>query len=236
MEEFVTSMIGFNLLHISKVLRLLQLLPDNYNLVKRIYSSFKNLHYELPTIEDPLGVMYSLLASRVHELRGKQHVISISDQETIAIVRLAASIAAPDTVLDVLRKLYIETMENRRKGQRVFKNLRHFITCFMTESESIEKLNAQKSSLVENSAYFNLAEWELDVDYLSNDENNKVDYLNVYTQALIHSNLFDSCVHKHYQMKKNDQKFPILTIKEMVHCRYKKPFVCFYDEVTGNNK
>ena len=54
MEEFVTSMIGFNLLHISKVLRLLQLLPDNYNLVKRIYSSFRNLHYEMPTLEDPL--------------------------------------------------------------------------------------------------------------------------------------------------------------------------------------
>ena len=44
----------------------------------------------MPTLEDPLGVMYSLHASRVHELRGKQHVISITDQDTIAIVSLAA--------------------------------------------------------------------------------------------------------------------------------------------------
>ena len=233
MEEFVTSMIGFNLLHISKVLRLLQLLPDNYNLVKRIYSSFRNLHYEMPTLEDPLGVMYSLHASRVHELRGKQHVISITDENTIAIVRLAASIAAPYTVLDVLRNNYIHTMESRKKGQRIFKNLKHFITCSLTERESIDKINAQKLSFLETSADFNLAEWERDVEFLTAGEINKVDYLNVYSQALIHSNLFDSFVHKHHQMKKNDHKFPILTIKQMVDKGYKNPFVCFYDEVTG---
>ena len=124
MEEFVTSMIGFNLLHISRVLHLLHLLPDNYNLVQRIYTSFKNLHYESPTLNEPLGVMYSIPASRVHELRGEQHLTSLKDQESIAIVRLASSIAAPNTVLDVLRTYYIKSMETRKKGQKTFKNLK----------------------------------------------------------------------------------------------------------------
>ena len=85
MEEFVTSMIGFNLIHISRVLHLLHLLPDNYNLVQRIYTSFKNLHYESPTLNDPLGVMYSIPASRVHELRGAQYLTSLTDQESNVI-------------------------------------------------------------------------------------------------------------------------------------------------------
>ena len=212
----------------------IQLLPDNYNLVQRIYSSFRNLHYELPTNENPLGVMYSLPASRVHELRGKQHVISITDQETIAIVRLAASIAAPNTVLDVLRNNYIQTMETRRKGQKVFKNLRHFITCSLTERDSIDKLNDQKLALLESSNEFILEEWEQDIILLTTDCN-KVDYLHVYTQALIHSNLFDSNVNKNHLKLKNQLKFPILSLRQMVDCRYKKPFVCFYDVESGNN-
>ena len=235
MEEFVTSMILFNLLHISRVLHLLQLLPDNFNLVQRIYSSFKNLHYELPTIEDPLGVMYSLPASRVHELRGKQHVLCLTDQETISIVRLAASIATPNTVLDVLRNNYIATMETRRKGQKVFKNLRHFITCSLTERDYMDKLKDQKLAFLESGNEFNLEEWEQDIILLTTDCN-KVDYLHVYTQALIHSNLYDSNVNKNHLQLKNHLKFPILSLRQMVDSRYKKPFVCFYDAESGNNK
>ena len=87
---------------------------------------------------------------------------------------------------------------------------------------------------MESSAEFDLDEWEQDIQYLTNDCN-KVDYLNVYTQALIHSNLFDSNVNKNHLKLKNILKFPILTLKQMVDCRYKKPFVCFYDEETGTN-
>ncbi len=50
-------------------------------------------------------------------------------------------------------------------------------------------------------------EWEQDIVQLITDCN-KVDYLNVYTQALIHSNLFNSNVN--FKMK-NQLKFPILT-------------------------
>ena len=214
-------------------MHLLQLLPDNYNLVQRIYSSFRNLHYELPTIEDPLGVMYSLPASRVHELRGKQHILGLTDLETISIVRLAASIASPNTVLDILRNNFIQTMETRKKGQKVFKNLKHFITCSLTERDSIEKLNDQKLALLESSNEFNVEEWEQDTILLTTDCN-KVDYLHVYTQALIHSNLFDSNVNKNHLKLKNELKFPILTLRQMVDCRYKKPFVCFYDEESGD--
>ena len=187
----------------------------------------------MPTIEDPLGLMYSLPASRVHELRGKQHFICLTDQETIAIVRLAASIAAPDTALDYLRNIYIETMETRKKGHKVFKNLKHFILCSLTERDCIEKISVQKVQFQESSTDFNVEEWDQDIVQLTNDFN-KVDYLNVYSQALIHSNLFDSNLSKNHLKLNNQLKFSLLSRRQMVDCRYKKPFICCYDIETGN--
>ena len=171
--------------------------------------------------------MYSLPASRVHELRGKQHVLCLTDQETISIVRLAASNTFLETITLKL------SMETRRKRQKVFKNLRHFIISSLTERDYIDKLNAQKLAFLESRNEFNLEEWEQDIILLTTDCN-KVDYLHVYTQALIHSNLFDSNVNKNHLKLKNHLKFPVLSLRQMVDSKYKKPFICFYDAETGN--
>ena len=117
----------------------------------------------------------------------------------------------------------------------MFKNLRHFITCSLTERDYIDKLKDQKLAFLESGNEFNLEEWEQDIILLTTDCN-KVDYLHVYTQALIHSNLYDSNVNKNHLQLKNHLKFPILSLRQMVDSRYKKPFVCFYDAESGNNK
>jgi hypothetical protein len=64
-------------------------------------------------------------------------------------------------------------------------------------------------------------DWESDISFLSQDENS-ITHLQVYTQALIHSNLFDSYVNRNQNLK-------TLSISEMIDVNYKKPFVCFID-------
>lgn len=67
--------------------------------------------------------------------------------------------------------------------------------------------------------------WSSDIAFLQSDKY-KISTLKVFTQALIHSNLFDCYVSKHNKLK-------TLTLAEMVEKSYKKPFVCFIDEEKG---
>ncbi len=64
LEEFVTKLIGYKLSNANHVLKLLQFMPVDYNLVKRVITSFNNLHYDKDT-----GILHSLTAARIHELR-----------------------------------------------------------------------------------------------------------------------------------------------------------------------
>ena len=56
-------------------------------------------------------------------------------------------------------------------------------------------------------------DWDRDVDFLKS-QNNKIEYLSVFSQALIHSNLY------HGYCDKN-KKYITLTLQEMVDMRYK---------------
>ena len=60
--------------------------------------------------------------------------------------------------------------------------------------------------------------WDKDIEFLTR-ENNFITALKVYTQALIHSNLFDSKISHHGGLK-------YLTLSDMATTKYKKPFVC----------
>ena len=60
--------------------------------------------------------------------------------------------------------------------------------------------------------------WDDDIKYLSGSKN-LVTTAIVYTQALIHSNLFDAHVNQHGNLKD-------LTLSDMADKKYKKPFVC----------
>jgi len=96
LEEFVTSLIGFKLSNANHVIKLLQFMPLDYNLVKRVITSFNNLHYDKQT-----GILHSLTAARVHELRGAYILQSITESQSIVLITLAASIAATNSVLDM---------------------------------------------------------------------------------------------------------------------------------------
>ncbi len=73
---------------------------------------------------------------------------------------------------------------------------------------------------------FNDENWENDIVFLSR-TNILITGLKVYTQALIHSNLFDSKINHHGGLKD-------LTLSDMATMKYKKPFVCAIIEGTNN--
>ena len=141
MEEFVTNIIGFNINHISRVLRLLQFIPENYNIVKRVYTSFQNLHYDLPIENESEGILYSLPGARVHELRGKFILLPLEKRKSTMLITLACSISEENSVLDILNLQYCETMERRKKKQKTFSNVEDYLNWSLKEPQQLYKLN-----------------------------------------------------------------------------------------------
>jgi hypothetical protein len=132
LEEFVTSLIGYKLSNAAHILRLLEFIPVDYNLIKRVITSFNNLHYDQET-----GILHSLPASRVHELRGRYNPITLQLNESIELVTLAASIAEENSVLQILIDDYVVAKETRKKGQKTYKTFYDFLmSVFMSESKT----------------------------------------------------------------------------------------------------
>ena len=61
--------------------------------------------------------------------------------------------------------------------------------------------------------------WDEDILFLKEENHLNINTVKVYTQALIHSNLFKSNVVKHGNLK-------VLSLAEMVTKKHKLPFVC----------
>ena len=138
LEEFVTSIIGYRLSNAHHVLRLLEFMPVDFNLVKRVITSFNNLHYDIDT-----GILHSLAASRIHELRGSYKLQSINEKDSIVLITLAASIANTNSVLDVILSDYIDIKESRKKGQRTFKHLFEYIMYVLNNENQSSLLEAK---------------------------------------------------------------------------------------------
>ena len=139
MEEFITSLIGYKLSNATNILRLLKFLPVDYNMIKRVITSFNNLHFDKET-----GILYSLPALRLHELRGPTKLIAYSEIESIALVTLAASIAETNSVLDILLDDYIVVKETRKKGKKTY---RHFYDYLLTVFSNNNKFIALQSKV-----------------------------------------------------------------------------------------
>ena len=86
-------------------------MPVDYNLIKRVITSFNNLHYDKET-----GILYSIPASRVHELRGPHSITAILEKDSICLLTLAASIAETNSVLDIILGNFLDVKETRKKG------------------------------------------------------------------------------------------------------------------------
>jgi hypothetical protein len=135
LEEFITGLLGYNLRNMSRVLKLLQFLPVDYNLIKRVITSFNNLHFDKDT-----GIMHSLPSARVHELRGNTKLHGLSYDESVSLVTLAASISNEFSLLENLRVDYLNYQEKRKKGQRTFKHLHHYMSTVLHESDQLERI------------------------------------------------------------------------------------------------
>jgi hypothetical protein len=82
LEEKLTQLIGYNFSTVSRILRLIQFMPINFNIVKKVLTSFSNLHVEG-------GTVYSLPISRVHELRKKSKWYLCDKQNVVDLVTIS---------------------------------------------------------------------------------------------------------------------------------------------------
>jgi hypothetical protein len=95
-EEFITQIIGYKFDRLTKIIETLHCMPTNYNLVKKIISSFTNIHV---SIDRGKYVIYSIPNCRVHELRGKELVIYCSEVQCHDVATALAALARDNSIL-----------------------------------------------------------------------------------------------------------------------------------------
>ena len=94
--EFITQIIGFKFNRLVKIIDTLRCMPSNYNLVKKLLSSFTNIHVAR---DKDKYVIYSIPNCRVHELRGNELVIHVGEEQSQNIATALASLARSDSIL-----------------------------------------------------------------------------------------------------------------------------------------
>ena len=94
-EEFITQTIGYKFDRLITIIDILTCMPTNYNMVKKIISSFSNLYV------DENNVMYSLPNSRVHELRGTFVKVTLTDGDNNLLTMALASLCRDNSVLGI---------------------------------------------------------------------------------------------------------------------------------------
>ena len=203
---------------IRRILVLLKHIPTNYNLVKRVFTSFNNLHFDAFDAEQieqegNYGVMYSLAGSRVHEMRGQKLIVSLTEEESISLITLAASISDSNCLLDVLLSDYCSYGENRKKRSKLYKIFSHYIKTQLIDSQSLKQFQLKCTRKIlcnEN--------WMKDINFLRSNNNERIKVLRAYTHALIHSSLFVTSVNYRNVMQ-------TFTIAEMVNKLFLKKLI-----------
>jgi len=112
----MTQLIGYNLRNISKTMSLLKYLPIDFNIVKKILTSFSNLH-----VSD--GTVYDLNSSRVHELRGRTFFINFDLKCTKKLMTLAETIAEDSTIIQLLHSEFLNYCRHVRKHMKKYSDL-----------------------------------------------------------------------------------------------------------------
>ena len=159
--------------------------------------------------EDKQGILYSLAGSRVHEMRGRMLLVSLTEEESVSLITLAASISDENSLLDILLSDYCTYGETRKKGSKLYKNLILYIKNVLLNEQTLRHFQSKcaRRRLCND-------DWIKDTEFLSNNKNERIGVLRVYTQALIHSNLLDACVDYRHVMQ-------TLTLADMVEKKYK---------------
>ena len=95
-EEFITQTVGYNFQRLVKIINTLSCMPSNYNLVKKILSSFTNIHVDR---DSEKYIIYSIPNCRVHELRGAEAGIYCDAEQSQNVATALAALAREGSVL-----------------------------------------------------------------------------------------------------------------------------------------
>ena len=93
--------------------------------------------------EDKQGILYSLAGSRVHEMRGRRLLVSLTEEESVSLITLAASISDENSLLDILLSDYCTYGETRKKGSKLYKNLSQFIKAILLNEETLKRFQSK---------------------------------------------------------------------------------------------
>ena len=98
-EEFISQIVGYNFKRLVKIINTMNCMPSNYNLVKKILSSFNNIHVDR---ENGKYVIYSIPNCRVHELRGTDLTIYCDVEQCHNVATALAALAREGSVLGII--------------------------------------------------------------------------------------------------------------------------------------
>ena len=94
------------------------------------------MHYDTET-----GIMHSLPAARVHELRGRSKYLTLNVDESISLMTLAASISSDNSLLECLLVEYIDVVEKRKKGQKTYKHLLQYVNYVLHDVNHLVRID-----------------------------------------------------------------------------------------------
>ncbi len=112
---------------------LLKYLPIDFNLVKKILTSFSNLH-----VCD--GTVYDLNSSRVHELRGRTFFMMFDLRSTRALMTLAETTAEDSTIIQLLHTEFLQYCQTVKKHMKKYPDLYAYCVDIFKSTLKLEKL------------------------------------------------------------------------------------------------
>jgi hypothetical protein len=187
----MTQLIGYDFDNISNILSTLKFIPHDYNLVKKILTSFSNLHYSG-------GILYDLTNSRVHELRGESYHNKFNVAESSELLTLAGAIAEEKTIMLLLHNEYVKYLRQRKKGTKLYHSLSAFVKDIF---DCPRKLGELKLTASRNRTKNYLQ----DIEELLMIHDNIIPGVQIYSKALIFSNLFQCYLDRHTRRPKLPQ-------------------------------
>ena len=116
----------------------------DYNLIKRVITSFNNLHFDVDT-----GILHSISSARVHELRGRVKHLLLSEDESSDLVTAAASMSVENSMLDILLVQFIDYQETQKKGQKTYKSLHKYICTVLHDPNQLEIIDQLEINYLE---------------------------------------------------------------------------------------
>jgi len=112
---------------------LLKYLPMDVNLVKKILTSFSNLH-----VSD--GIVYDLNSSRVHELRGGTSFVMFDLKNTRALMTLAETTAEDSTIIQLLHTEFLHYCRTVKKHMKKYSDLYAYTLDIFNSTVKLERL------------------------------------------------------------------------------------------------